>query len=197
MPRPFALKSCVPTFVGIALFVSIFSACQKPAEEAAPTVVERVENTELGLAIAALTPFFKVASNDGASIELIPSAADGTGRLEIVAGEPETGGINLVAAVEDHKARVLERPNGDYKGQREMISPMGTTFYSRGRYQGDEGEIEETIVFTIHPWGDRQLHLVYRYPAGEDTKERLQDQLFDVLGELEALPRPGEEASAE
>lgn len=182
--------------IAFALILTCF-ACQPAttAEEDLPVVAERVENLELGVAIMSLPPVFRVASNQDAVIQLVPSAAAATGRLTITATEPENSGINLVAAVEEHKAEILERPGGDYKGQREMITPMGTTFYSRGRYQGDEGEIEETTVFMIHPWQDRQLRLVYRYPAGEDTAERLQDQLFEVLGELEGLEQPGADGS--
>ena len=175
------------------LGVLVFAGCQPAVEEEAPepAVAERVENAELGVAIAALPPFFQVASNEGGTIELVPAAPDGTGRLTVSATEPQSSGINLVAAIEKHKAEILERPSGGYKGQREMISPLGTTFYSRGRYQGDEGEIEETRILTIHPWQDRELHLTYRYPAAEDTGTRLNDQLFAVLGELEGLPQPG------
>lgn len=170
-----------------------FTGCQ-PAEveeeEVEVPATMRLENHELGIAIAALTPAFRLVSNEGAVIELAPAAADKEGTLTISAGEPESGGINLVAAVEEHKSEILERPGGDYKGQREMVTPLGTTFYSRGRYQGERGEVEEVAVYMIHPRQDRQLRLLYRYPAGEDTAERLQDEVFEVLGELEGLDQP-------
>lgn len=171
-------------------------SCQKepPAEPEAPAA-ERVESPELGVAIAALPAYFSVAVNREDALELVPAAADGTGRLAVIVGEAEEGGINLIAAVEDHQAEVLARSGGEYKGQRELVSQLGTTFYSRGRYDSDEGIIEETAIFAIHPWGDRILRLVYRYPAGDDTRERLEEQLFEVLGEIEALPLPTQETT--
>ncbi len=176
--------------------VALAWGCQKepPTEQSEP-VAERIECSELGLAIAALPPYFRVAVHREDALELAPAAADGTGRLAVVVGEAEEGGINLIAAIEEHQAEILARPGGDFKGQRELASQLGTTFYSRGRYDSDEGVIEETMIFAIHPWGDRILRLVYRYPAGEDTRERLEDQLFEVLGEIEALPMPPQEAT--
>jgi len=186
------LRPILASLVVLALLWS----CQKepPAEPEAPAA-ERIECSGLGVAIAALPAWFRVAVHRDDALELVPAAADGTGRLAVVVGEVEDGGINLIAAVEEHQAEILARPGGEYKGQRELTSQLGTTFYSRGRYDSDEGVIEETMIFAIHPWGDRILRLVYRYPAGDDTRERLEEQLFEVLGEIEALPMPEQETT--
>ena len=175
----------------ITLAAVNFQACKK-APPPASTV--RVENPRAGVAIAALTEF-TVADKDGSTIELVPAVEGLTGTVSVVAGEAEIGGINLVAAVNRHKEEILERPDGDYKGQAEYVSPLGTTFASRGRYSEGGGTVEERVVFMVHPWGDRTLRVIYRYPAGEDTQARLDALMNGVVGELEGLPAAGEGAS--
>ncbi len=162
------------------------AACKK--EEPAPAApAVRVENPRAGVAIAALADF-TVADNDGATIELAPAAEGLTGKVSVVAGEAETGGINLVAAVKQHKEEILARPDGDYKGQAEYVSPLGTTYASRGRYTEGGGTGEERVLFLVPPWGDRTLQVIYRYPAGDDTQARLDTLMNGVVGELEGLP---------
>ncbi len=174
----------------IALSLGL-GGCKQQEEAPPPPPAERVENAQLGVAIAALPAVLRVTANDGATIELVPAAEGGTGSLSVAAGEAETGGINLVAAVEGHKAEIVAREGGEYKGQRELGSQLGTAFYSRGHYPGDDGAtVEETVIFLVHPWGDRTLQLIYRYPAADDTQVRIQEHLFSLLGELEALPPP-------
>ncbi|MCP3957552.1 MAG: hypothetical protein GY719_06835 [bacterium] len=164
--------------------------CNKK-EEAAPEPAVRVENAQAGVAIADLSTDFTVADNSGPSVELVPTGEGATGKVSILAGEPETGGINLVAAIKQHKAEVLERPGGEYKGQTELVGPLGTTYASRGRYTGEDGgTVEEIIVYMVHPLGDRTLQAIYRYPAGEDTKERMDALIFGVVGELVPLDPP-------
>jgi hypothetical protein len=150
-----------------------------------------VEHPDVGLALATVPEIFRIERMDenGIVLELV----EGEGRLEIVPGEVETS-INLVAAVEAHKAEILERPGGDYKGGREMVVEQfpGAAYYSRGRFEGEAGPVEETVVFLIHPWKERQLRVVYTYPAGDDSAARLQDQLFAVVEELEGMAPPGD-----
>ena len=162
------------------------------SEEAAPPPpAERVENPQVGVAITALPPVFEVTANEGARLELAPAAEGSTGTLAITTGEAESGGINLLAAVKAHEAEIRLRDSGEYKGQRELGSQLGTAFYSRGRYSGEDGaQVEETVIFLVHPWGDRTLQLIYRYPAVEDTRERIEGHLFSLLGTLEGLPPP-------
>ena len=47
-------------------------------------------------------------------------------------------------------------------------------------------EIEETVIFALHPDADRIMTITYRYPAGVDSSVRVQ-QLFDVLGAVEGV----------
>ena len=172
-----------------ALALALAAACQPAPEEPEAPPAVRVENPELGVAIAALPGVFRVARNEGAEIAL--ELAEGEGDLVIAAGEPEVA-LNLVAAVEQHKESILERPAGDYKGGQELVVPSlpGAAYYSRGRYQGDAGLTEETLVVLVHPQRDRQLRVTYTYPAGDDSGSRLENELFAVVGELEGLPAP-------
>lgn len=171
-------------------FLSLLACASEEAPP--PPPAERVENPQLGVAITALPPVFEVTANEGTRLELAPAAEGSTGTLAVTAGEAESGGINLLAAVKAHEAEILAREGGEYKGQRELGSQLGTAFYSRGRYAGEDGaQVEETVIFLVHPWGDRTLQLIYRYPAApEDTKERIEGHLFPLLGTLEGLPPP-------
>lgn len=176
---------CAVLLIGVA-------GCGGEAPEPAAAPAERVENPQVGVAIAGLTDeHFTVVANDGDRLELAP-VGDAPGRVTIVAGPPESGGINLVAAVQAHKAEILERPDGDYSGSLEYASPLGTTFASRGRYTSGAGFTEEErVILMVHPWGDRVLKVYYHYPAGEDSQARLDALMEAVVGELEGLPAPG------
>ena len=186
--------------LGLLLLLGLVG-CQAEQQEAAPSAPEpvRVENAEVGIALASLPAFFRVDVNEGDRLVLAPADPAVAGELTISAGEPQRSGINLVAAIEEHKAQLAERADGEFKGQRELGGPLGTAFYSRGRYTGDDGTaMEEIKIFVIHPWGDRRLNLDYVYPAGDDSAQRLQDQMFEVFGELEPLDAtpPAEPAEA-
>lgn len=184
----------LPRFMSRLLPISILvlacSACLPTQDDELSTAAEpvRVENAELGIAIAKLDPFFQVSSNEGSTIVLAPANTAVAGLLIVSADEPITaGGVNLVKAIEVHKAD-LEQRGGEFKGQRELQGPLGTAFYSRGHYVAEDGTpTEETVVFTVHPLGDRVLRLTYVYPQGEDSAQRVQNQLFSVFGELESV----------
>lgn len=170
----------------LALVVAV-SACLHagcaPTEEPGPTPVD---NRALGLRIANLPDGFEVSRNDGDALELIPTGEGVDGRVVVRVGPQETG-VNLVAAVQQHQADVESRPDGTYHGARELEGPLGTAFYSRGGWVADDGTaMEETMVTAIHPSGDRRLDLVYTYPAGEDSSERV-TALLGLLAEIEGL----------
>ena len=89
-----------------------------------------------------------------------------------------------MAAVNAHKAWIEGLPDGEYKGAQELQGEFGSAFYSRGRFVDAGALVEETVVFLIHPAGNRLLEIHYRYPAGEDSATRVQE-LIEVLGQLE------------
>lgn len=188
----------------LSLLLSLFFLACPPAEDGdggeaadAGAAPARVENAQLGVAIADLDPFFEVASNDGGTIVLTPADEAVEGTLTVSMGEPVTvGGVNLVAAVEEHKASLEER-GGEFKGQRELGGMLGTAFYSRGHIPSDDGSTtEEVVVHAMHPWGDRVLRLTYSYPAADDSAARIMEQQIAVFGEIEALDGAQPEPSA-
>jgi hypothetical protein len=166
----------------VVVVVALAAGCAEQ-QEPAPTPVE---NPALGVRIDDLPDGFTVVRNAGPELELAPATEDITGRVVVRVGPPETG-VNLVAAIQQHQAVVEARPDGIYHGARELEGPLGTAFYSRGSWTADDGSrVEETLVTAIHPSRDRRLDLVYSYPAGADSGERV-TALIGLLAEIEGL----------
>jgi hypothetical protein len=145
----------------------------------------RVENPQLGIAVAALPDAFEVVTADGETIELVANGPGGTGRAVIAAGPVEQGGINLVEATKERKAWFESKAGAIYHGQRELGTPIGTAFTARATYPMDDSEIEETWVGAVHPGENRLLTITYTYPTGE-TQTRI-EQLLTLLGEIEPI----------
>ncbi len=166
------------------------AACGSPEQDSAPAAAPRIENEQLGLAVAALPAGFSVDTNQGDTLRFARTGASG-GTLSILVGAPQMAGINLVQATKDHKQEILARPQGAYSGALELQGPFGTAFQSRGRYADPEGSglLEDFRIYTVHPSGDRLVTLRYLYPADPNIKDR-QEHLFAFLGELEPLAPP-------
>jgi hypothetical protein len=173
----------VLTLAAAALLLTTCRQPDTPAVEERPAVV--VENPELRLRLNGVPDDFEVVANDGAELALAPADPAIEGRIIVAALDPAAG-QNLPAEVEAHQSFVAGQEGGDPRGGQELLSPLGTTFYSRGRYLVDGAEIEETAIFAIHPDGDRIVTITYRYPADGDSTVRVQ-QLFDVLAVVEGL----------
>lgn len=175
----------VSVSVIIASSLLIGSCNQQPEPvivEPAPMVVE---NSALRLRLAGVPGEFMTVTNDGD--QLILSVADPAIEGEILfANKPPEAGQNLPAELKLHEIVIEEQEGGDYLGARELTSPLGTTYYSRGRYVLDGVETEETTIFTLHPYADRIMTITYRYPAADDSSERVQ-QLLEVLAVVEGL----------
>lgn len=155
-------------------------ACGK---EAPPEAV-RVENPVLGIAIASLPEDFEVAGTEGETIELTAAGLNGTGTAVISAGPLTSSNINLVDVTKERKAWFESTPGAVYFGNRELGTPIGTAFTARGTYPTDDGDVEETWVYAIHPGEYRLMTIRFTYPTGE-SKERV-EQLMALLGEIEA-----------
>ena len=166
-------------FLPILIALSV-AACAGPP---APPPDPGVENIDLGIRLTAVPDGLVVTDNQGTSLQLRP-ADENVGGVLWIAVSPEQVGINLVEAVKAHQERIEGLPEGDYKGAQELQGPLGTAFYSRGRFVEDGAMVEETVVLTLHPSGNRLLTISYRYPAGEDSARRV-EQLIDVLSYLE------------
>ncbi len=165
-----------------ALGLGLAHCTKAPQEVVAP---ERVENRDLGIAIAALPSAFSVANASGPEIVLEAAGAAGSGRAVITAGPEEQFGINLIEAIKERKALFESAPGGEYFGNRELGTPTGTAFTARGAYDGEYGPVEETWVYSIHPMANRVLTITYTYPTGE-SQERV-GQLLELLGEIQGI----------
>lgn len=183
---PFDLLTTLAVLVTLSLV-----ACKSPAPEPQAVAGPRLENADLGLALATVPAGFDVESSDGEGIQLdgnSPATAGGT--VTITSGPIESGGVNLVAESQARIDRFAEIGGSSF-GSRELQGPIGTAFTVRGRRPVESGEVEETWIYAIHPITNRLVTLVYEYPAGEDTQARI-GQVLEVFGEVEGLPRAAE-----
>ena len=167
-------------FLPILIALSV-AACAGPP--APPPDPGGVENLDLGIRLTAVPDGLVVTDNQGTSLQLRP-ADENTGGVLWIAVGPEQTGVNLVEAVKAHQEQIEGLPEGNYKGAQELQGPLGTAFYSRGRFVETEVTEEETVLLTIHPSGNRMLTISYRYPAGEDSAQRV-EQLIEVLSYVE------------
>lgn len=165
-----------------ALIASL--GCGQP--KAPDQVSTEVDNPALAIRLAQVPDDFRVITNHDETLVLSPSTEGVEGTVTFHVGPEETG-INLVAAVHDHQARIEGLEGGTYSGARELEGPLGAAFYSRGSYVVDGARVEETMLTAIHPDGDRRLELVYTYPQGDDSSARV-TALIGLLAEVEALP---------
>lgn len=171
------------SFVAVLILAVALLYCAKaPAPPPEPV---RVENTDLGIALAALPEMFSVVTATGPTIVLEAAGNGVSSRAVIAAGPEERFGINLVEAVKDRKAEFEAAPGGQYFGNRELGTPNGTAFTARGAYDGPSSPVEETWVYTIHPMANRVLTITYTYPTGQ-SEERVQ-HLLELLGEVEGV----------
>jgi len=181
-----SIRRLAPIVLVVTVSSVMFGSCRQPAE---PEVEERpaivVENMGLRLRLVGVPGAFMVAVNDGDQLILEPSDSSTEGQIHFANNPPEAG-QNLPAEVKAHKVFIENQEEGDYLGGQELTSQLGTSFYSRGRYLHDGTEIEETVIFALHPYNDRIMTITYRYPVGVDSAIRVQ-QLFDVLAVVEGL----------
>lgn len=174
----------------LGAFSILIATCGAPPE---PDVVEKpaviVENDILRLRLAPMPPGFDLKTNKGDQLIIEPADQAAQGLIAFQVMAPDAG-QDLTFEVKSHRAFIENQPEGVFSGGQELISQLGTTFYSRGRYLVGENEIEETVVFALHPDGDRMLTITYRYPAGIDSSVRV-EELFEVLASVEGIEFPG------
>jgi hypothetical protein len=171
-----------------AVAAALSTACGAPAGDP-PEDAQRLENPALELALASVPEPFVVAENDGATLRFSTTHATG-GEVVVEIADPEYG-LNLQAEVVQRGDAFRAMPGGEYNGSRELGTPWGPAFYSRGSYDAAAGREEQTWIFALHPGGDsRLLTLIYTYPPGEGQTRV--NELLALLGEIEPLtPQEG------
>ena len=185
-------RLATPTRLILLLLATLTgAACRSP--EPSPEAPPRVENPELGLAIAALPSPFEVESNQGSELRLTAPGPNGAGSMVIEVEAAGPTAINLPEAAKATQSDFESMTNGEYFGNLELVAPIGSAFTARGAYDRADGRVEEIRVFALHPLESRLLTLTFVYPEGEG-KERMQ-QLATLLGEIEGLESPAATAS--
>jgi len=180
------LARLVVVSLSITASALLIGSCNQPPEpETAETTPMVVENSELRLRLAGVPGSFMTVTNDGDQLVLNVAGPDTEGEI-LFANKPPEAGQNLPAEIKLRRTLIEEQKDGDFLGAQELTSQLGTTYYSRGRYVLDGILIEETTIFALHPYADRITTITYRYPAGDDSSERVQ-QLFEVLAVVEGL----------
>jgi hypothetical protein len=195
-PRAAALLLLLPLLAGCA-----GGGGGDDVEPAAPAAEpQRVENEAVGVAVVVPADSrFELESNEGDEIRLrFPGDREFEPGTVIYRAEAEQYfGVNLVEAVNQRKADLEGMAGGQFFGQVELGGPLGTAYSTRGRYTDEAGnEVEEVRIFTVHPAGNRLLHMTYRYPATPgQTEARMMDQAFEAFGYVEPLDAAGVGAS--
>lgn len=157
------------------------AASSEPSEQAA----QRVEAPKLGIALAEVPAGVEVVSMDETAIRFSPG--DGVaGDVVLDVRAPESGGVNLVAAVQAHQEDIQARTDGSYHGSQELRTQLGPAFTSRGSYASADGAVQELHVYALHPRGDAMLRLLTEFPSDEDPSARAQTML-ELLAQVEAL----------
>ncbi len=174
-------RACAMSMASLLLFVL---GCKQSGSAVEPTPPgARVENATLGLAIAELPSDFEVDTNNDGDLILTAEGATGPGVVRFEIGPEEQGSVNIVAASSQTKAVFESRQAGEFFGNQELMTPIGSFFTARGAYQEGQGRIEELLAFTLHPNSNRLVRVSFRYPAGEAAERAPQFAL--LLGELE------------
>ena len=153
----------------------------------------RVENAELGLAIAELPEGFEVDKNDETGLVLITSGSGDPGVVEIDLGPVEEGSVNIVEAATATKAVFESLPGGEFFGNQELLTPIGSFFTARGAFDEDPRRVEQLLAFTLHPNSNRLVRISFRYAAGEAGDRA--PQFAALLGEIAGY-EPGSRSEA-
>lgn len=175
----------------------VIGACgpgkEGPAASGEASAGPRVENAELGIALARLPAGFAVETNEGDTLVLVRTDENDPGRLSFELGPLQSSGVNLVDRVWEEKARIESLPDGQYRGQNELGGvPLGTTYTSRGRFRNQDGAmVEEYRALALHPTQNRVLVLDYEYPVPPPEKAQDSHRLQDLMLVLEQVEPAG------
>lgn len=201
-PRLTKRLLALPLLLGVLAAGACAPGAEEGSEGGEATSRPRVENEELGIALARLPSGFEVVENRGETL-VLGRTGDDPARLTVELGPVQEAGVNLVDRVWEEKARIESLPEGVYRGQNELGGvPIGTTFTSRGRFVNEEGErVEEYRALAVHPTENRVLILDYEYPVPppgeqEDGPSTRLQELMLVLEQVEAAGGSADQEAA-
>lgn len=184
MTQPSRL-ACALALVCTLLACGNESTDENQIAEPTPTVV--VTAPILGIQVSGLSDEWNSPSTHEDGRLAIANRAPRVGEVSVFVVEQDFG-LNLYEVIKDHGRTISSRPDGTYQGAQELVGvALGTAFYSRGSFTDDAGQsIEETTIFTLTHGARNVLAVQYRYPAGDDSAERVQS-LLELLEVIEPL----------
>lgn len=170
--------------LSVASLIILLASCKQSGTESESTSAgKRVENATLGLAIAELPADFVVETNDSNGLFLTARGPGDPGVVSLEVGPVEKGSINIVEAAKHTEATFESSPQGEFFGNQELMTPIGSFFTARGAYDQADARTEELLAFALHPNSNRLIRISFRYPAGEAAERA--PQLAGLLGEIE------------
>ncbi len=196
IPRLQSPSATRSAFTALALAALTF-ACASAPEEPPPEPKKTIDLVDVGLTFTAIPKGFKVSHKSGSELELENGDEEAGGRMWIELEDPSDFGIDLVKIVTEQTDVYAALPESEYFGGRKIVvAAAGEAYYVRGRYKEGDALLEHSKIFLVHPGENRLVSIHYRYPAGEDSSERIQE-LFILAGEIGALGGDlGEESGA-
>jgi hypothetical protein len=181
IPRP-RVETALHRALPLLLTASLAMAC---SEEPPAAPGGRVENGELGLALAELPAGCSVQRNEGRELVLACGSRRGTTGEVLFQVGAEPGGVDLPALARGQKEAFEAMPEGKFFGNRELVTPSGPAYTARGRYLEDGKALEEIRILALHPATQKLLVVRSRYPEGDETAKRM-EQILAIVGEVEA-----------
>lgn len=169
--------------LGVVLGLSVACAPQGDGSPQAEQAPAALASAALGLRLVDVPEELQIVPSPGDEIVMQPVDPAMPGRVSVAVQEV-MGGVNLVAALQGHQEQIEAREAGIYSGKQELVGPFGPAFLSRGRWQAQDGEREEILLFTLHPMRNGLVILSAEHPAGDDASWRA-NLLLGLLGRLE------------
>ncbi len=170
----------------VALAIGPWSSACATETQPEPAAREGVTNADLNLAFASLPEGMAVSKNDALAIVLrAEEETAGAREMWVEVDQTSDFGIQLNEIVAGQKAAFELMPDGSFGGNRQISTPAGQGYYSRGAYSYEGTLVEETRVFLVHPTENRLVTFHYRYPAQSDSAARIQE-LFGWVAEMSA-----------
>ena len=182
------------TLAALAACATLVACAQPEAEAPVAEVPEPVVNATLNISLTGTPEGFVLVENEGDQLRFESADEAAPGELWYTIGEASDYGIEVNKEAMAQKELFEALPGGESFGGRQLMSHLGEAFYTRGRFDDDSGQrVEELRLLALHPFENRMMVIHYRYPAGEDSADRV-PQTFEALGRVDNTKPGGVEA---